>query len=320
MSQEKHRRIIIIGAGPAGYTAAIYAGRANLKPMIIQGMQPGGQLTITTEVDNFPGFEHGIQGPELMEKMRLQAERFDTEIVSDSVIDVVLNQRPFRIVCDSGDVYTADVVIVATGASARWLGLPAEKKLNGYGVSACATCDGFFFKGQEVAVVGGGDTAVEEALFLTNFVSKVYLIHRRNALRAERLMQKKMEENAKIQPVWNSVVEDIIGDPGKDGVTAIRVKNVNNGQVSDIPVRGVFIAIGHNPNTAIFGKQLDKDETGYLVTKPDSTATNIPGVFAAGDVQDRVFRQAITAAGTGCMAALEAERYLNELEGAATRI
>ncbi|HIJ84045.1 MAG: thioredoxin reductase [Magnetococcales bacterium] len=320
MSQEKHRRIIIIGAGPSGYTAAIYAGRANLKPMIIQGMQPGGQLTITTEVDNFPGFEHGVQGPELMEKMRMQAERFDTELVSDSVTEVVLNQRPFQIRCDSGDVYTCDAMIVATGASARWLGLPAEKRLNGYGVSACATCDGFFFKGQDVAVIGGGDTAVEESLFLTNFVSKVYLIHRRDALRAEKLMQKKMDENKKIHPVWNSVVEDILGEPGKDGVTAVRVKNVQSGAISDIPVRGVFIAIGHNPNTAIFGNQLNKDENGYLVTKPDSTATNIPGVFAAGDVQDRVFRQAITAAGTGCMAALEAERYLNELEGSATRI
>ncbi|MBF0347311.1 MAG: thioredoxin-disulfide reductase [Magnetococcales bacterium] len=320
MSQEKHRKLIIIGAGPSGYTAAIYAGRANLKPMIIQGMQPGGQLTITTEVDNFPGFEHGVQGPELMEKMRLQAERFDTEMVSDSVTGVVLGQKPFQIRCDSGDVYTCDALIIATGATARWLGIPAEKRLNGFGVSACATCDGFFFKGQDVAVVGGGDTAVEEALFLTNFVNKVYLIHRRDALRAERVMQQKMEENKKIEPVWNSVVDDILGDPGKDGVTAIRVKNVHSGAVTDIAVRGVFIAIGHSPNTSIFGNQLDKDEIGYLVTRPDSTATNIPGVFAAGDVQDRIYRQAITAAGTGCMAALEAERYLNELEGAATRI
>ncbi|MBF0141594.1 MAG: thioredoxin-disulfide reductase [Magnetococcales bacterium] len=319
MPQEKHRKIIIIGAGPAGYTAAIYAGRANLKPMIIQGMQPGGQLTITTEVDNFPGFEHGIQGPELMEKMRMQAERFDTEIISDSVTEVIMQQRPFQIKLDSGDIYTCDALIIATGASARWLGIPAEKRLSGYGVSACATCDGFFYKGQDVAVVGGGDTAVEEALFLTNFVSKVYLIHRRDALRAERVMQQKMEENKKITPVWNSVVEDILGEPGKGGVHAIRVKNVHNGAVTDIPVTGVFIAIGHNPNTAIFGNQLDKDDSGYLATKPDSTATNIPGVFAAGDVQDRHFRQAITAAGTGCMAALEAERYLNELEGAATR-
>ncbi|MBF0107836.1 MAG: thioredoxin-disulfide reductase [Magnetococcales bacterium] len=320
MSLEKHRKLIIIGAGPSGYTAAIYAGRANLKPMILQGMQPGGQLTITTEVDNFPGFEHGVQGPELMEKMRMQAERFATEIVSDSVTSVELKRKPFRIHCDSGDVYTCDALIVATGASARWLGIPAEKRLNGYGVSACATCDGFFFKGQDVAVVGGGDTAVEEALFLTNFVNKVYLIHRRDALRAEQVMQRKMEENQKIQPVWNCVVEDILGDPGKDGVTAIRVRNVRSGAIEDIAVRGVFIAIGHSPNTAIFGDQLDKDATGYLVTKPDSTATNIPGVFAAGDVQDRVFRQAITAAGTGCMAALEAERFLNEMEGAATRI
>ncbi|MBF0133695.1 MAG: thioredoxin-disulfide reductase [Magnetococcales bacterium] len=320
MTQEKHRKIIIIGAGPAGYTAAIYTGRANLKPMIIQGMQPGGQLTITTEVDNFPGFEHGIQGPELMEKMRMQAERFDTEIVSDNVMEVVLNQKPFQVRCDSGDTYTCDALIVATGATARWLGIPAEKKLSGYGVSACATCDGFFFKGLDVAVVGGGDTAVEEALFLTNFVNKVYLIHRRDALRAEKVMQQKMEENAKIQPVWNCVVEDILGVPGKEGVTAIRVKNVHSGEISDIAVSGVFIAIGHKPNTDLFGDQLDKDETGYLITKPDSTATNIPGVFAAGDVQDRVFRQAITAAGTGCMAALEAERYLNELEGSASRI
>lgn len=320
MPEAKHHRVIILGGGPAGYTAGIYAGRANMKPVVIQGMQPGGQLTITTEVDNFPGFETGIQGPELMEKMRIQAERFDTQMVFDSVANVDLSQRPFRITCDSDDLYTCDALIIATGASARWLGIPAEKTLSGFGVSACATCDGFFFKGQDVAVIGGGDTAVEEALFLTNFCNKVYLVHRRDALRAEKLMQEQMQANEKIIPVWNSVVDDILGEAGKGGVHALRIRNVKSNELSELPVTGVFIAIGHNPNTSIFGDQLDKDAAGYLITKPDSTATNIPGVFAAGDVQDKTYRQAITAAGTGCMAALEAERYLNEQDGAAARI
>ncbi|MBF0625977.1 MAG: thioredoxin-disulfide reductase [Magnetococcales bacterium] len=315
MPEPKHHKIVIIGSGPAGFTAAIYAARANLKPIIIQGMQPGGQLTLTTEVDNFPGFEHGTTGPELMQKMQAQAERFGTEMVFDTVASVDFSRRPFTITCDGGDLFTADAVIVCTGASARWLGLESEKRLNGFGVSACATCDGFFFKGRKVAVVGGGDTAVEEAIFLTNFCSKVYLIHRRDAVRAEIIMQEKMFANPKIEPVWNSVVDEILGEPGQGGgVRGVRVKNVRTGALQEIPVEGVFIAIGHKPNTDIFKGQLEMDEQGYLITRPDSTATNIPGVFAAGDVQDKVFRQAITAAGTGCMAALEAERLLASQE------
>ncbi|MEO5333386.1 MAG: thioredoxin-disulfide reductase [Magnetococcus sp. YQC-5] len=314
MAQKNHHRLIILGSGPAGYTAAIYAGRANLQPLLIQGMQPGGQLTITTEVDNFPGFENGIQGPELMEKMRAQAERFDTRLVFDTVTAVDLAARPFRLTCDSDDLYTCDALIVATGASARWLGIESEQRLKGFGVSACATCDGFFFKNQTIAVVGGGNSAAEEALFLTHFASKVYLIHRRDRLRAEHVMQERVRNNPKIEPVWDSVVEEILGDVGSGGVRGIRVKNVKNNEVKELALTGVFVAIGHSPNTEIFGSQLDKDEAGYLITRPDSTATNIPGVFAAGDVQDRVFRQAVTAAGTGCMAALEAERYLNELQ------
>ncbi|MBF0453597.1 MAG: thioredoxin-disulfide reductase [Magnetococcales bacterium] len=320
MSEAKHHRVIILGGGPAGYTSAIYSGRANMKPVVIQGMQPGGQLTITTDVDNFPGFESGVQGPELMEKMRAQAERFDTQMIFDAVTKTDLSKRPFQLTCDSGDLYTCDALIIATGASARWLGIPAEKKLNGFGVSACATCDGFFFKGQDVAVVGGGDTAVEEAMFLTNFCNKVYLVHRRDELRAEKVMQDQMRANDKIVPVWDSVVEDILGEAGAGGVNALKIRNVKTDKLSELPVTGVFIAIGHTPNTAIFGDQLDKDEAGYLITKPDSTATNIPGVFAAGDVQDKTYRQAVTAAGTGCMAALESERFLNEQEGDAARI
>ena len=319
MSSAKHHRVIIIGSGPAGYTAAIYTGRANLKPVLIQGMQPGGQLTITTDVDNFPGFEEGIQGPELMQRMEAQAKRFETEVIFDLVTEVDLGQRPFRLVCDSKDVFTCDTLIISTGASARWLGLPAEKRLAGFGVSACATCDGFFYRDKEVAVVGGGDTAVEEAMFLTNFASKVFLIHRRDQLRAEQVMQEQMRANKKIVPVWDSVVDDIIGDPKAGGVTALALRNVKSGESSTLPVNGVFIAVGHVPNTGIFKGQLEMDDAGYLITRPDSTATNIPGVFAAGDVQDKIYRQAITAAGSGCMAALEAERYLNEQEGAATR-
>ncbi|MBF0425092.1 MAG: thioredoxin-disulfide reductase [Magnetococcales bacterium] len=319
MPASKHHKVIIIGSGPAGYTAAIYTARANLAPVLIQGMQPGGQLTTTTEVDNFPGFENGTQGPELMQKMQAQAERFGTQIIFDLVTQVELRQRPFKLTCDGGDTFTCDALIIATGASARWLGIESEKRLSGFGVSACATCDGFFFKGLEVAVVGGGDTAVEEAIFLSNFCSKIYLIHRRDALRAERVMQDKMFANPKVEPVWNVVVDDILGDANAGGVNAIRVKDVKSGTLREIPVKGVFIAIGHKPNTEIFGDQLDKDDQGYLITKPGSTTTNIPGVFAAGDVQDHVFRQAITAAGTGCMAALEAERYLSTLEHGASR-
>jgi len=319
MSDPKHHKLIIIGSGPAGYTAAIYSARANLKPVLIQGMQPGGQLTITTEVDNFPGFENGIQGPELMQVMQAQAERFGTVSIFDNITATHLNETPIRLEADSGDTYTCDSLIICTGASARWLGLPAEKTLGGFGVSACATCDGFFFKNQEIAVVGGGDAAVEEAMFLTNFASKVHVIHRRDALRAEMIMQEQLFANEKINMVWDTVVEDILGDPGAGGVNAIRLKNVKTGDVTDLPVTGVFIAIGHKPNVGIFGDQLEIDNKGYLVTKPDSTATNIKGVFAAGDVQDSVYRQAVTAAGTGCMAALEAERYLAEKEHGAVR-
>ncbi|MBF0583524.1 MAG: thioredoxin-disulfide reductase [Magnetococcales bacterium] len=325
MATVTHSPIIILGSGPAGYTAAIYTGRANLNPILIQGMQPGGQLTVTTEVDNFPGFEEGIQGPELMTRMEAQAKRFNTTILSDLVVQADLEPArrqggPFRLTCDSGNVYTCDALIIATGASARWLGLESEKRLSGFGVSACATCDGFFYRGQEIAIVGGGDTAVEEALFLTNFASKVFLIHRRDALRAEKMMQARLLAHPKIQPVWNSAVEEVLGDPQAGGVSGVRIKNVQTGESQVLTVTGLFVAIGHTPNTAIFGEQLEKDEAGYLITRPHSTATNIPGVFAAGDVQDKTFRQAITAAGTGCMAALEAERFLNEQAGVATRI
>ncbi|MGN7611698.1 thioredoxin-disulfide reductase [Magnetococcales bacterium HHB-1] len=318
MSETKHHPLIVLGSGPAGYTAAIYAGRANLKPVIIQGMQPGGQLTITTEVDNFPGFEEGIQGPELMQKMQAQAERFGTEVIFDTVMKTDFSKKPYTLTCDSGDIYTCDALVISTGASARWLGLESEEKLKGYGVSACATCDGFFFRDQKVAVVGGGDAAVEEAIFLTNFATKVYLIHRRDALRAEKVMQDRMFANEKIEPVWDSVVDEILGDPNDGGVKALRLKNVKTNETNDLPVHGVFVAIGHTPNTAPF-EALEKDDSGYLITKPDSTATNIEGVFAAGDVKDSVYRQAVTAAGSGCMAALEAERYLGELSGEANR-
>nr|CRH07951.1 Thioredoxin reductase, FAD/NAD(P)-binding [Candidatus Magnetococcus massalia] len=310
MSETKHHELIILGSGPAGFTAAIYAARANLKPVVIQGMQPGGQLTITTEVDNFPGFEEGVQGPELMQKFQAQAERFNTEIVFDMVTEADLQNRPFTLKCDSGDTYTCDALIVSTGASARWLGMESEQKLNGFGVSACATCDGFFFKGQDVCVVGGGDTAVEEALYLSNICNKVYLIHRRDELRAEKIMQKQMFAKENIIPVWDSVVDEIEGDPNKGGVTGVRVKNVKTDELKVIESTGCFIAIGHSPNTGLFGDQLTKDDNGYLITNPDSTSTNVEGVFAAGDVQDSVFRQAVTAAGTGCMAAIEAERWL----------
>ncbi|MBF0127302.1 MAG: thioredoxin-disulfide reductase [Magnetococcales bacterium] len=314
MAKENHHRLVILGSGPAGYTAAIYAGRAGLKPVLIQGMQPGGQLTTTTEIDNFPGFEDGIQGPELMEKMRAQAERFDTRMVFDTVTSVELTGKPFRVTCDSGSVLTCDALIVATGASARWLGLESEQRLRGFGVSACATCDGFFFRGQEIAVCGGGSSAAEEALFLTNFASKVYLVHRRDRLRAEQVMQERVRNNAKIEMVWDSVVEEVLGEPGSGGVRGLKLRNVKSGESRELAVTGVFVAIGHNPNTEIFGTQLQKDDAGYLITRPGSTATNIPGVFAAGDVQDRIYRQAITAAGTGCMAALEVEKFLTELE------
>lgn len=315
MAATRHSKVLIIGAGPAGYTAAIYAARANLAPTLVQGMQPGGQLTITTDVENYPGFAEPIQGPWLMEQMAKQAEHVGAKLVFDVIVDVDFTGRPFRAVADSGDVYTADAVIIATGAQARWLGIPSEEAYRGFGVSACATCDGFFFRGKEVAVIGGGNSAVEEALYLTNHASKVTIIHRRNAFRAEKILQDRLFKHPKIAVVWDSVVEEIEGggDAGFENprhVTGVRIKNIKTGAVSVTPCEGVFVAIGHAPATELFRGKLDTDESGYLTTAPDSTATNVPGVYAAGDVKDKVYRQAITAAGMGCMAALEAERWL----------
>jgi thioredoxin reductase (NADPH) len=306
----RHSKVLIIGSGAAGYTAAVYAARANLEPLLVRGLQPGGQLTITTDVENFPGFAEPIQGPWLMEQMYEQAKNVGTDMVEDTIMEVDLNVRPFRAVGDSGTVYTGDTVVIATGASARWLGLPSEEKFMGFGVSACATCDGFFYRGKEVAVIGGGNTAVEEALFLTNFASKVTLVHRRDELRAEKIMQDRLFKNEKVEVLWDSVLEEVLGAEGGAGVTGMKLKNTKTGEVTERAVDGVFIAIGHDPNTKLFQGQLDMDDEGYLITKPDSTKTNIDGVYAAGDVQDKVFRQAVTAAGTGCMAALEAEHFL----------
>ena len=305
-----HTKVLILGSGPAGLTAAIYAARANLAPIIVAGMQPGGQMTITTDVENYPGFPDVIQGPWLMEQFQKQAENVGTKIMSDLIVKLDLSKRPFTCVGDSGDVYTGDTLVITTGASARWLGLPTEKTFQGFGVSACATCDGFFFRGKQVAVVGGGNTAVEEALYLTNHATKVTLIHRRDSLRAEKILQKRLFEHPKIEMVWDSAVEEVVGTSKPLGVTGIKVKNVKTGALTDIKVDGLFVAIGHTPNTELFKGLLDMDENGYLITAHDSTRTNIPGVFAAGDVQDHVFRQAVTAAGTGCMAALEADRFL----------
>ncbi|MEE2566119.1 thioredoxin-disulfide reductase [Hyphobacterium marinum] len=310
MSDTRHSKVLIIGSGAAGYTAAIYAARAMLKPTLIAGLQPGGQLTITTDVENYPGFADVIQGPWLMEQMRAQAEHVGTDIVSDIIVKADLETTPFRLTGDSGTVYTADSVIIATGASAKWLGLESEQKFQGFGVSACATCDGFFYRDKEVFVIGGGNTAVEEALFLTNFASKVTLVHRREALRAEKVMQDRLFKHPKIEVVWNHVLEEITGDTNPPGVTGVRLKDVVSGEIQERKADGVFIAIGHAPATELFTEALETKDGGYLVTKPDSTATSIPGVFAAGDVTDDVFRQAVTAAGMGCMAALEAERYL----------
>ena len=313
MSKAKHARVIILGSGPAGYTAAIYAARAMLKPVLIQGNQPGGQLTITTDVENYPGFADVIQGPWLMEQMREQAEHVGTEIVMDYIVKVDLKQRPFRLEGDSGDHYTCDALIIATGAQARWLGIPSEEAFKGYGVSACATCDGFFYKGKEVVVVGGGNTAVEEAIFLTNFASKVVVVHRRDHFRAERILQERLFNNPKVEVIWDSAIEEIVGTSDPRAVSAVRLKNVKTGKVTERKVDGVFIAIGHAPATELFKGQLDVKPSGYLITAPDSTATSIPGVFAAGDVKDDVYRQAVTAAGMGCMAALETEKFLHGL-------
>jgi thioredoxin reductase (NADPH) len=310
----RHERLIIIGSGPAGYTAAIYAARAILKPLLIEGIQPGGQLTITTDVENYPGFADVIQGPWLMEEMRKQALHVGTEIVGDHIGAVDFTRSPLRLEGDSGTVYTADAVIVATGAQARWLGLPSEAKFQGYGVSACATCDGFFYRGKEVIVIGGGNTAVEEALYLTHHARRVTLVHRRSQLRAERILQDRLRRNEKIDISWDTALEEVIGNSSPPGVTAARLRNVKTGEVFDKPIDGIFIAIGHTPATEIFKGQLAMKPSGYIMLEPGTVATNVPGVFAAGDVADDIYRQAVTAAGMGCMAALDAERYLAQLD------
>jgi thioredoxin reductase (NADPH) len=303
-------KVVIIGSGPAGCTAAIYAARAMLEPVLIRGIQPGGQLTITTDVENYPGFADVIQGPWLMEQMEKQAAHVGTKIVSDHVSRVELAERPFRISCESGDVYLAETLVIATGAQARWLGLPSEQAFRGYGVSACATCDGFFYRGKNVIVVGGGNTAVEEALFLTNFASKVTVVHRRDSFRAERILQQRLAQHPKIEVMWDSVVDNVLGSESPLKVTGVAIRNVKTGQVEEIPADGIFIAIGHSPASELFDGQLQMKPNGYIKTAPFSTATSVPGVFAAGDVTDDVYRQAVTAAGMGCMAALEAERFL----------
>lgn len=314
MSKTHRTKVLIIGSGPAGYTAAIYSARANLKPMLVAGMQPGGQMTITTDVENYPGFADPIQGPWLMEQMRKQAEHVGTEMISDIIVSVDLKSQPKKAVGDSGDIYLADSVIIATGAQARWLGLESEQKYKGYGVSACATCDGFFYRGKNVILVGGGNTAVEEALFLANFAASVTVVHRRDTFRAEKIMQERLFKNPKIKVIWDTVLDEVLGD-GKV-VTGARLKNIKTNQTTETAIDGIFVAIGHTPSTSLFKGHLPMDNDGYLLSKADSTATDIPGVFAAGDVKDKVFRQAVTAAGMGCMAALEADKYLAHLESA----
>ncbi|MEY4879833.1 MAG: hypothetical protein RJB62_1302 [Pseudomonadota bacterium] len=310
MSDTQHAKILVLGSGPAGYTAAIYAARAMLKPLLLAGMQPGGQLTITTEVENYPGFAEAVQGPWLMDQMRAQAEHVGTEIGHDMIVSADLSRRPFQLHGDSGKTYTADTLVIATGAQAKWLGIPGEDALKGFGVSACATCDGFFFKERKVIVIGGGNTALEEALFLTNFASEVVLVHRRDTFRADKTNQMRIEKNPKVRVVWNSVVEEILGGGQPNGVRGARLRNLVTGTETEISADGVFVAIGHQPATEIFRGQITMDDEGYIITAPDSTKTSIPGVYAAGDVKDKVFRQAVTAAGMGCMAALEAERFL----------
>jgi len=319
MSEHLHSEVLILGSGAAGLTAAIYAARAGLKPHMIKGLQPGGQMTITTDVENYPGFAEVIQGPWLMEEMGKQAENVGVTAGADTIVSADLSRRPFTLLGDTGDRYTADALIIATGASARWLGLESEERFKGFGVSACATCDGFFFRDMAVCVVGGGNTAVEEAMYLTRHASKISLIHRRDALRAEKILQERLFADPKIEVIWDSVLDRVEGEDDPPRVTEVRIKNVKSGEESGIPVEGVFIAIGHDPNTEWFKGQIEMDADGYIVTAPDSTITNIPGVFAAGDVQDKVFRQAVTAAGTGCMAALESEKYLADEKAASAR-
>jgi thioredoxin reductase (NADPH) len=316
MTENIHHKVIIIGSGPAGYTAAVYAARAMIEPAVISGLQPGGQLTITTDVENYPGFPE-IQGPELMEKFKEHALKFGTSFYEDTVIDVDFTTKPFKMFGDSGKLYTSDAVIIATGAQAKWLGLPTEDKFQGFGVSACATCDGFFYRNKEVVVVGGGNTAVEEALFLTNFASKVTLVHRRDTLRAEKILQNRLINHEKIEVLWDTTLEEILGDDNPIGVTGVKLRNLNTGEIFDRETHGVFIAIGHKPSTDVFKGHVKMNDGGYIFTESDSTATNVPGVFAAGDVSDETYRQAVTAAGLGCMGALEAERFLTEQEALA---
>ena len=305
-----HTKVLILGSGPAGCTAAIYAARANLSPILVAGLQPGGQLTITTDIENFPGFAEPIQGPWLMEQMQAQAEHVGAAFLHDTILSIDLSKRPFVAVGDSGDTYSGETLVIATGASARWLGIDSEQKFQGFGVSACATCDGFFFRNQEVAVVGGGNSAVEEAIYLAGIASKVTLIHRRDSLRAEKIAQERLFANPKISVIWDSAVDEILGSENPPAVNALRLKNLKTDALSELKIDGLFIAIGHNPNTDLFKGQLEMDDENYLITKPGTTQTSLPGVFAAGDVQDKIYRQAVTAAGTGCMSALEAERFL----------
>ena len=308
---KKHSKVLILVSGPAGYTAAIYAARAMLKPILVFGSEPGGQMTTTTDVENFPGYSKVIQGPWLMEEMKGQAKAVGTEMIQDHISKVDISKKPFTATGDSGQIYTADSFIISTGAQARWLNLKSEQEYRGFGVSACATCDGFFFKEKEVAVVGGGNAAVEEAMFLTKFASKVKLIHRRNELRAEKMLQAKLKANKKIEIIWDSIVQEVLGSKNPKSVNGIKIKNVKTNKITDLKIDGLFIAIGHDPATSLFKDQLKMDKEGYIITKPDSTVTNVPGVFAAGDVKDKIFRQAVTAAGMGCMSALEAEKYLS---------
>ena len=316
MVTEKKTKLLVIGSGPAGYTAAIYAARANLQPVLVQGIQPGGQLTITTDVENYPGFAETIQGPWLMEQMQKQAEHVGTEIVFDHIHHVDFSRRPFQAMGDSGTRYSAETVIIATGAQAKWLGLSSEKKYQGYGVSGCATCDGFFFKDKKVMVVGGGNTAVEEALYLTHHAREVTVVHRRNHLRAEKILQERLLKHDKVTMQWDSVLEEVLGTENPLNVTGAKLRHVKTGQYQELAVDGIFIAIGHQPNTAIYQGQLDMDAEGYIKVQPGKTDTNVPGVFAAGDVQDKIYRQAVTAAGSGCMAALDAERFLAAMDAA----
>ena len=318
---ENHRvKVLIIGSGPAGYTAAVYTARASLSPMLVTGMELGGQMSITTDVENYPGFADVIQGPWLMEQMHAQAEHVGTKMINDLITDVDFSQRPFVCKGDSGNTYTADTIIISTGAQARWLGLETEQKFQGFGVSACATCDGFFFREKEVVVVGGGNTAVEEALYLTNHATKVTLIHRRNTLRAEKILQERLLKHERIKVMWDSALDEVVGDEDPLGVTGVKVRNVKTDAVTELAVDGVFIAIGHDPATQLFKGKLDMDDEGYVITRSDSTRTSVDGVFAAGDVQDKTYRQAVTAAGTGCMAALEAEKFVAELESTTSQV